>query len=53
MSPAINSRPRAISGVPVIGVGLLYQQGYFRPLILGDIRIQPDLNHAFPLSYAI
>ena len=32
-SPATSSRRRAISTVPIFGVGLLYQEGYFRQII--------------------
>ena len=35
-SPAINSKPPANLGVPVVGVGLLYQQGYFRQVLTVD-----------------
>ena len=36
MWPAISSKPPAIWACPVIGVGLLYQQGYFRQVIDKD-----------------
>ena len=36
MSPAISSKPPAIWACPVVGVGLLYQQGYFRQVIDKD-----------------
>ena len=36
MWPAISSRPTSDLGIPVVGVGLLYQQGYFRQVIDKD-----------------
>lgn len=35
-------------GVPVIGVGLLYQQGYFRPLILATFASNRISTMPFP-----
>ena len=35
-SPVITSRPASDLGVPIVGVGLLYQQGYFRQIIEAD-----------------
>ena len=36
MWPVISSKSASDLGVPVVGVGLLYQQGYFRQVIDKD-----------------